>query len=219
MIKHRVLAAVLLAATVIGCNADSGLFGTSNLGYVRVINGSRTPFSVYVDGTLRQAVLNMADVSTINVNAGNHQIRVISSTGPELTFSARALSTELATAAVVGGGATPLAASILPDTGAIVPAGKTKVRVTHQAGGVQALEVWRTQPDFSTPIRVMTPFAYGATSPYLQSDQGKWEVFVTAPGSTTRLATTGPFDVAGGDKRTIAILDSAGVLKLRVLVE
>jgi len=41
-------------------------------------------------------------------------------------------------------------------------------------------------------VHIMTPFPYQATSPYLQSTPGSWEVFVTASGTSTKLATTGP---------------------------
>lgn len=63
----------------------------------------------------------------------------------------------------------------------------------------------------------MTPFVYKATSPYLQSDPGTWEVFVTSPGGTAKLATTGPVAVPAGERRTVALVDSAGVMKFLVI--
>ena len=49
-------------------------------------------------------------------------------------------------AAVRSGGA--LAASVLDDTGAVVPAGATKVRVLHLAPNAGEIQVFRTQPDW-----------------------------------------------------------------------
>ncbi|HEY4304347.1 MAG TPA: hypothetical protein VGM82_07770 [Gemmatimonadaceae bacterium] len=65
----------------------------------------------------------------------------------------------------------------------------------------------------------MTPFAYGAESPYLQSDPGTWEVFITAPGGTTKLATTGAINIPAGERRTAVLLDSAKIIFFRVVVE
>jgi hypothetical protein len=112
-----------------------------------------------------------------------------------------------------------LVASVLVDSGSIVPAGKSKLRVSHLAGGAPAIEFWRTQPDFQTPVHIMTPFAYQATSPYLQSDPGTWEVFVTAPGGGAKLATTGAISVPAGERRTVVLLDSLGVMRFRVIAE
>ena len=65
----------------------------------------------------------------------------------------------------------------------------------------------------------MTPFDYQATSPYLQSDPGAWEVFVTRPGDTTKLTTTGSITIPAGEKRTVVLLDSAGTMRFRVIVD
>jgi hypothetical protein len=101
--------------------------------------------------------------------------------------------------------------------GAILPAGKSKLRVVHLAANAGAVEIWRTQPDFATPTHILTPFPYQGASPYLQSDPGNWEVFVTPAGATTHIATTDAVAVPAGERRTVVLLDSAGVLKFRVL--
>jgi len=89
----------------------------------------------------------------------------------------------------------------------------------HLAPDANGIEIWRSQPDFQTPVHIMTPFPYQATSPYLQSTPGNWEVFVTATGSSAKLATTGPVQVPSGQRRTVVLLDSAGVLRFRVIAE
>ena len=42
---------------------------------------------------------------------------------------------------------------------------------------------------------------------------------VTPAGSTTKLATTGAVNVPSGERRTVVLLDSAGVLRFKVIVE
>lgn len=98
--------------------------------------------------------------------------------------------------------------SLVADTGAIVPAGKSKLRVVHSAGLAPVIDVYRTQPDFPTLVSVMFPFAFGATSPYLQSDPGDWSVVVTPDSLTDTLYATGPIAVPDGGRVTVVIVDS-----------
>ena len=186
---------------------------------IRVINASQGLVDVVVDGQTVLHGLQVATVSDrINVASGSHAIRLVAFNGPSAQVQIDAANGATRTA-VVTPSASSLSASVLVDTGAIVPAGKTKLRVAHLAANAGSIEIWRTQPDFQTPSHIMTPFDYQATSPYLQSDPGAWEVFVTRPGSTAKLATTGPLSIPAGEKRTVVLLDSAGVMRFRVIVD
>ena len=98
--------------------------------------------------------------------------------------------------------------SVLADTGAIVPAGKSKLRVIHSAGLAPAIDVYRTQPDFSSLVSVMFPFDFGASSPYLQSDPGTWTVVVTPDNSTDTLYASGPIVVPDGERVSVVLVDS-----------
>jgi hypothetical protein len=161
----------------------------------------------------------MAGVSAlIPVSIGPHQLQFVTATGTSSTVAVT--PSPSSTAIVVASGtSTSLSGTVLIDTGSVVPAGKSKLRVAHLAASAGNIEIWRTQPDFQTPVHIMTPFPYLATSPYLQSDPGIWEVFATAAGSTTKLATTGPINIGDRERRTVALLDSAGVLLFRVIVQ
>lgn len=98
--------------------------------------------------------------------------------------------------------------SLVADTGAIVPAGKSKLRVVHSAGLAPLIDVYRTQPDFPTLVSVMFPFDFGASSPYLQSDPGDWSVVITPDNLTDTLYATGPIAVPDGGRVTVVIVDS-----------
>ena len=213
---------VLFAVIALSASACSSILVVPDApsSAVRVINASKVPIDVVVDGAILLQGLTAANVSTsLAVTAGAHvvQIRSANSTGADLNV--QTISGQTLTTVALSATASTLSASILADTGSIVPGGKSKLRVAHLAGGAGAIEIWRTQPDYQTPIHIMTPFAYQATSPYLQSDPGAWEVFVTAPGSTVKLATTGSITVPSGERRTVVLLDSAGVMRFRVIVE
>ena len=187
---------------------------------VRVINASKVPFEILIDGAVAASSLGIANVSTaLPVVPGTHTIGLRAADGTLTNLSVQTASGQTLTTVALPGTGSSFIARVLVDTGSIVPAGKSKLRVAHLAGGAPAIEFWRTQPDFQTPVHIMTPFVYQATSPYLQSDPGAWEVFVTAPGSTTKLATTGAVVVPSGERRTVVLLDSAGVMRFRVIVE
>ena len=193
--------------------------GGSGSAAIRVVNASQGLVDIIVDGQTLVHGLQVATVSDrISVSSGSHQIRLASPNGPSAQVQIDAAN-GATRVAVVTPNASNLSASVLADTGAIVPAGKTKLRVAHLAAGAGSIEIWRTQPDFQTPVHIMTPFDYQATSPYLQSDPGSWEVFVTRPGTTTRIATTGSVAIPAGEKRTVVLLDSAGVMRFRVIVD
>ena len=98
--------------------------------------------------------------------------------------------------------------SVLADTGAIVPAGKSKLRVIHGAGLAPAIDVYRTQPDFPDLVNVMFPFDFGASSPFLQSDPGTWTVVVTPDNSTDTLYASGPIVVPDGERVSVVLMDS-----------
>jgi len=212
-----------LLLTSLACGPNMADLGTTNPGNgsaaIRVINASQGLVDVIIDGQTVLHGLQVATVSErISVSSGGHQIRLAAPNGPSAQVQVDAAN-GATRVAVVTPNASNLSASVLADTGAIVPAGKTKLRVAHLAGSAGSIEIWRTQPDFQTPVHIMTPFDYQATSPYLQSDPGNWEVFVTRPGTTAKLATTGSVAIPAGEKRTVVLLDSVGVLRFRVIVD
>lgn len=211
------LSSLAALALVVACNVDSTA-PSGNAG-LRVINAWQSPVDVIVDGRVVMSGLAVSGISPkVGIAPGSHDVRLQSSSG---------IAADVAVTAVDGATTTTygyassglLDVAELPDTGAIVPAGHTKLRVVHLAASAPPLDVWRTQPDYQTPIRVMFPFPYLAASPYLQSTVGSWEVFVTAlhGDSTLKLATTGAVAIPDGQRRTAVLMDSAGTMVFRVL--
>ncbi len=218
MSNSRIALFVVAAALASACS-DSGTTPIGAPSSLRVINASGVLFDVLIDGTVAGSTLGIANVSAVTpITAGSHVVGVRTSSGAVTSLTVQAVTNQTTTT-VVSPGVTGLAVSVLADTGSVVPVGKSKLRVAHLAAGAPTIELWRTQPDFQTPVHIMTPFPYGATSPYLQSDPGAWEVFATAPGGGARLATTGAVTVPSGERRTVVLLDSLGVLKFRVIAE
>lgn len=187
---------------------------------IRAVNATAAPLALVVDGDTLIRGVQVGSVSApTSLTAGAHQIRLVSGATISNPIAITAVDGRDIVAVGKGAANSGITSSILSDTGAIVPASKSKLRVVHLSEHAGDIEIWRTQPDFMTPVHIMTPFLYGAESPYLQSDPGAWEVFVTAAGSTTKLASTGSINIPAGQRRTIVLLDSAGNKRLRVIDE
>lgn len=211
------LAAALLAA----CGTVDPAPPATADAVVRVVNATQSPLDVVVDGVVALRGLPVASVSgELPVAAGARRVQLRTAAGASAELSVDAVGGQARTAVAVGTSGA-LAAQVLADTGALVPAGKSKLRVAHLAPSASGVEIFRTQPDFQTPIRISTPFPYNTTSPYLQSDPGAWEVFLAPAGSSgaPKLVTTGPVTVPAGERRTVVLLDSAGALRFRVIRE
>jgi len=99
--------------------------------------------------------------------------------------------------------------SVLADTGAASVAGKSKLRVVHSAALAPPIDIWRSQPDYDTLIRVMFPFGYREESPYLQSDPGNWTVAVSHANVVDTLYRSPPIPVGAGKLVTVIVLDGS----------
>ncbi len=104
---------------------------------------------------------------------------------------------------------------VLTDTGHVVAAGKSKLRVVHFAVSAPSVLFYRSQPDHPAPVDVMFPFDYGNASPYMESTAGTWTVYMSTaqydaggiPVQQDTLYSSGPIDVPAGQSRTVVFLD------------
>lgn len=182
---------------------------------------SALDFDITGVGTLSNVRPSVALPMPAGLSAGTHQAAVrIAGSGGTLAMVSFEVSAANPTHVIAFGTGTGITARALEDTGSFVPAGKSKVRVINLAPGSD-IDIWRTQPDYPTGIRFQFPFPYDPEpGPYLQSDAGSWRVWITPTwDANVKLFDTGPFQVPSGERRTVVVVDSAGVLRLRVLVE
>jgi len=113
--------------------------------------------------------------------------------------------------------ATVLNPWVLTDSGAVVPANRSKVRALHFAGAAPAIDIWRTQPDWPDPVTFMFPHGYREITPYVESDPGSWTVLVSTlqraggvPALLDTLLITEGILVPAGASRTVIVLDAPG---------
>jgi hypothetical protein len=215
--------AVLLAAA---CGDDPGGptstdDGSGPTGSVpmRVVNGTLSgAVRVYVDGQAMSSTVDPGSASaSVGIASGTHSVElrpVSGSAGFTRNVKFADGTPVLLVALDSAGRVTP---SVLADTGAVVPSNATKLRVAHMASTAQSIEIWRTQPDYNTPIRVQFPFNYRDQSPYLQSTPGNWRILVSSPvrfggnpPMPDTLAMSGVISVPAGSSRTVVIVDKQG---------
>lgn len=180
-----------------------------------VVNAARDlgDLQVWVDDAIVwDRVEPVSGTGTIWLSPGPHTVAIVprggGSADDEFTVDVNADRPRLVVATSRNGEVAPM---IVADTGSVVPEGATKLRVVHSgAAGIPAVDVWRTQPDFATNVRVMTPFAAGATSTYLQSTPGTWTVTVTprdsAASAPANPLATASIGLAAGQRASVVLV-------------
>jgi hypothetical protein len=211
-------------AVVAACSSDETVTGgivTTGDASVRVVNGYNTPVSVSVDGQVAVASVAAGEIATAAAPHGAHSIKVQplsggSASAPQsVTLAAGGRSSIAAVRSASGAVAT----MALDDTNSVVAAGKTKVRVLHLAPNAGTLQVYRTQPDYQTPIAWQFPFNYQAefnslSAPFYESTVGTWEIRVwQTPASASGWESASvrvTIPLGSGEKKTVVLLDKPG---------
>jgi len=213
-------------ATLAACSDDpAGPDQSGNTdGRLQVVPGVApvTAVDVVVDG--QKKVLNAAygvQTAPIALALGAHTVNVVAAGTPVTSGGATVtLKAGDTTRVVVIGTATAMNPVALGDTGATPVPGKGKLRVSHLAANAPPIDVYRTQPDFQQFVTFMTPFNYQQSSPFIESTPGNWVIRVTAKGTNTVLAESGPIRVDALWIRTILLLDAPnGGIKITPLGE
>ena len=195
---------------------------------LRVINGDVTPVTVIIDGKTVIPELAPGTISpALAVPSGARRVQLRNAVDAVSSVDVAATPTDTPTVA-----ARQLAgrteALVLQDTGRVVPPTASKLRVVHLAASAPSLDIWRTQPDYQTPITIQFPHPYGVASPYVQSTPGTWEVRVSRgsglpdgrplAGGWDRALARLTVTVPAGQARTVVALDApGGALRLEAI--
>ena len=194
---------------------------------LRVINAFTTPMDVLIDGQIAISALAAGSVGKTATPSGNHTLVLRPNAGVSVSQSITTTTGALSTIAVVRTSSGSVSTAVLDDTNNVVPAGATKLRVLHLAPNAGVLQVYRTQPDYQTPIAWQFPFTYQASpnslsAPFYQSTVGTWEVRIWQTPAGASGWATAPVKVVvplgSGERKTIVILDQpGGGVKVEVL--
>lgn len=187
---------------------------------VRVVNAFTGPVDVLIDGTVVAPSLAAGSVASAIALSGAHTLMFRPVGGTAFASQTIVTSTgSLSTVAAVRTSNGSVATAVLDDTGSVVAAGKTKVRVIHMAPNAGALQVYRTQPDWQTPVDWQSPFTYqaapdAASAPFFESTVGTWEIHVWQTPADASGWASAPIKIViplgSGEKKTVLLLDKAG---------
>ncbi len=223
------IAALAILALAAACGGDtSTACCSSGAASLRVINGFVSPVDVLVDGNVAISGLAAGSVGTAAPASGGHTITFRPANGTaSTTQTVTTASGAVNTIAVVRSSSGSASAAVLDDTGSVVPAGATKLRVLHMAANAGTLQVYRTQPDYQTPVSWQFPFTYQSSpnslsAPFYQSTPGTWEVRIwQTPADASGWAnapTKVSVPLASGEKHTLIILDNpSGGVRVEIL--
>ncbi len=219
MFRHASVVSVLILCSVAACDSNpAGIIRFGGQPTLRIINAFTAPVDVLVDGQVAVSGMAAGAIDTIGPSSGAHTITLRAS-GSSALQPITTASGALNTVAVVRSSTGGVASAILDDTNSVVPAGATKLRVIHLAPNAGTLQVYRTQPDFQTPVSWQFPFNYqpdpnSLSAPFYQSTVGTWEVRIWQSPADASGWSTAPVKVivplASGEKRTILMLDQVG---------
>ena len=210
---------VLLLASVASCTNGPTAFNGDQPA-VRIVNAFTGPIDVLIDGAIVSASLSAGSIGNAYAPYGAHTL-MIRPSGTTASASQNIItgSGSVRTIAAVRSSTGAVATAVLDDTGSVVPAGATKVRVLHMAPNAGELQVYRTQPDFQTPVSWQFPFTYQAqpnslSAPFYQSTVGSWEIRIWQTPTNSSGWASAPVQIiiplGSGEKKTVVILDKVG---------
>jgi len=217
-VRRLLVFAAVAAAVVGGCTTGEPPCCTEPVISLRVVNAFTGPVDVLVDGRLVSTGVAAGAIAALSATPGKHSIE----TRGQATSAIRDVMTKtnaVVTLAVTRAAGGTVSNFVLDDTNSVVPAGATKVRVLHLAPNAGTLQVYRTQPDYQTPISWQFPFNYQphpdpVSAPFYQSTVGTWDVRVwKEPADASGWSTTDvkiSIPLGSGEKATVVILDKPG---------
>jgi len=169
----RTTAAFLLVLAA-GCGSDQAGPGPTPTNF-SVINGAGAggTVKVYLDGVFAADVAAGERGAKLSADPGPHQVELRRADGSGSVGRQVILQADMPMTVVAWDSLGFLSPAVLEDSNSVVAPGSSKLRVAHFAGSAGRIDIWRTQPDYGTPIRIMFPFNYRDISPFVESTPGK----------------------------------------------
>jgi Domain of unknown function (DUF4397) len=205
----------LPALALLAASCASTVDPTYPTGSLMVANASNGWIDVDIDGQRLVNGLSMNALTySLSMPQGLHVVRLSHGGGIGGSIELRVeVAVEVPRTVVVYptypvGTSPDMSAIVLPDTGADVPGGKSKLRVVHLAATAGDLQIWRREPSLPSGSPITTRMTYRAVSPYLQGDAGVWEVWLTAPTGGAKLLSSGPIQIPSGERRSVLLVDT-----------
>jgi len=203
---------ILALGALAACDNGNGpaLPQASSLHVLHAIRGG--PFLTVSVDRARGSTLVFGGQSRTFLSPGLHELVLVpSDTSHSLIvdFSAQEGVNYTAFAIDSVAGATHTVEPVLvPDTGALPPAGHGRLRMASFAAAAPAIDAYRTQPDSTGLLVSARPLNFRALTRFFDGAPGAWSVVISHAGMSDTLLATGAIAMADGQARTLVVLDS-----------
>lgn len=196
----------------IGCGGGGGGSADAQLRMVQA-SPDAPPVKVLVDGKSVAASLAYANATAyISVKSGSRHIQVVPVSGASpifdqsISFTSSAKQTLLLTGPAAG-----IQPVMLTDGGTTATTGDGYVRVVNASAAMGSPDTYIVQA--GNGIGGVQPtvagLAFDKDTGYKLTVAGNYQVFMTAPGTTSALLNTGSISLTSGQNQTVIALDGA----------
>lgn len=212
-------AALLSAVIAVGLTACTQVAGTSSPGLVRVIDASyiAPPLNVTVAGTVVASDVGKGTItqySTVSPS-NNAAVTVADASGGGTLDQAQATLLGGSQASVFiadyGAAHTEYNVTVLEDANTPAPSGQSSFRFLNQASKTGAVDIYLVPS--GTKLANAKPLVAGVgvgdATGYISFTSQTVVMAITAAGSTKAAYSSQPIALAGGEVRTVLVLDSA----------
>jgi hypothetical protein len=202
---------------IASCGGGGGSSSSSVTGQLRFVQASvdAPAVNLVVDGTTLATNLAYSNISDYqSVKTGPRHVQVV-----PVNSGAAILDTSVS---ITGGGSQTLLltgpvahvqSDLVTDGGTAATTGDGHVRVLNAASKMPVADVYLIPS--GTPLTgrqpVTSSLSYNKDTGYQLVVAGSYEVFMTSPGTTTVLLTTGPINLNTSQDQTVVVLDRTSV--------
>jgi Domain of unknown function (DUF4397) len=201
-----------IALFLSGCGGTGGGGADAQL---RVLQASpNAPLvNLLVDGVSVAGNLGYGNATAyLQVKPGSHHIQAVPVSGASPIFDqTMSFASSTNQTLLLTGPATGIQPLLLSDTGPTIVVGDAYVRIVDASATMGAADVYIV-PAGSSIVGVQPVVAgmsFDQSTGYQTTVAGNYEVFMTAPGTTNALLSTGPISLTSAENQTVVALDSA----------
>ena len=208
-----------------GCGGSGSSGADAQLRFLQA-SPNAPQVNVLIDGaSVATNLIYSGATPYIPVKPGSRHVQVVpvSGSSPILDQTVSLASTTNQTLLLTGPAAS-IQSVALTDGGTTTTTGDGNVRVVNASGSMGAADVYIVSAGSSIvgvqPVTGSTPLAFAKNTGYQLIAAGNYEVFMTAPGTTNALLSTGSISLTSAQNQTVVALDgTSGGFRFALLTD
>jgi hypothetical protein len=193
-----------------GCGGGSGTTGTAQLRLVQA-SPDAPQVNVLVDGVSVAGNLAYGNATAyVSVKSGSRHVQVVPVSGSSPIFDQTlSLNSSTNQTLLLTGPAASIQPVMLTDGGTTTTTGDGHVRVINASGTMDAADVYLVPAGSSiSGVQPVTAgLGFDKDTGYQLLPAGNYQVFMTSPGTTNALLSTGSISLTSAQNQTVVALD------------